>query len=200
MEKNDCDTRIAELKQEKEALSQQVKRLIRAEGKLYQYQEELDAGLKEYKDLYELNRELNTTLDIGKIFEYAVVFATRNLEYERSVLFELRTDTGEYHVRAAEGYYDTGEKSGVGALIIKRNAPILLPLSAGREYLICKADTDEEELARYRAELRMNEYFIYRLGAPLSPGALLVFGNSAENSQFYRRVYDSRGTLLSIGN
>ena len=60
---------IAPLQMEKEALAQQVKRLIKTEGKLYAYQEELDAQLKEYKELYELNRKLNATFDIGKIFE-----------------------------------------------------------------------------------------------------------------------------------
>ena len=192
--------RIADFQREKETLSQQVKRLIKAESKLYQYQEELDAQLKEYKDLYELNRKLNATFDIGNIFEYTVAYVIRNLEYERAILFQRLENTGMYHVCAFDGYYDQQEKSRVADLTIEQDAPFLSPLIAGSEYLICKADAEEKELVEYRARLRMNEYFIYPLGTPSPPHALLAVGNSAENAQFYRRVSDSPGALLSMGN
>ena len=89
---------LERLKQEKETLSQQVKRLIKAEGKLYEYQEKLDVQLKEYRDLYGLNGKLNATFDIGKIFEHAVEYVIHNLEYERVLIFQRSEDTGSYHV------------------------------------------------------------------------------------------------------
>src|SRR6266508_396913 len=100
MKKDDIshEARMAELERENEILSQQVKRLIKAETKLYQYQEELDAQLKEYKDLYELNRKLNATFDISNIFEHTVAYVTQDLEYERAVLFQRLENTGTYHV------------------------------------------------------------------------------------------------------
>ena len=58
----------AALRRENETLSQQVKRLIKAEGEHYEYQEELDAQLKKYKELYELSRKNNATLDIRQTF------------------------------------------------------------------------------------------------------------------------------------
>ena len=200
MNKNEIDGKIAELEREKEILSQQVKRLIKAEGKLYRLQEELDAQLKEYKDLYELNRKLNTTFAVEKIFQYTVTYATGNLEYERAVLFNRWENTGAYHVGALDGYYDNQEKSFVAGLAIEPELPLLSPLFAGREYLICKADAKEEELLEYRSKLRMNEYVLYRLGPPSSPPAVLAIGNSAANARFYRKVSDSAGTLLSLGN
>src|SRR5690242_18299116 len=163
------DVTMATLRRENEPLSQQVKRLIRAEGKLYQYQEELDAQLKEYKDLYELNRKLNRTFNIEEIFAYTLSYVVQNLEYERAVLFQLREETGKYHVSAIEGYYDEQEKSGVAQLTMEPEAPFLSPLMAGREYLICRAGSEEPELAEYRATLRMNEYFVYPLGTHSRP-------------------------------
>jgi PAS domain S-box-containing protein len=194
------DATKATLRRENEILSQQVKRLIKAEGKLYQYQEELDAQLKEYKNLYELNRKLNRTFNIGEIFEYTLSYVVQNLEYERAVLFQRREETGKYHVCAIEGYYDEQEKSCVAQLAIEQEASFLSPLIEGREYLICRAESKEPELAEYRAKLRMNEYFVYPLGTRSRPHALLAVGNSAENAEFYRKVSDSSGTLLSMGN
>lgn len=95
---------IAPLQMENETLAQQVKRLIKTEGKLYAYQEELDAQLKEYKDLYELNRKLNATFDIGKIFEYVIEYVIYNLEYERVLFFQQFENKGLYAVCAIGGY------------------------------------------------------------------------------------------------
>ena len=77
---------IAGLREEIEFLSQQVKRLIKAEGSLYDLQERLDAQLREYAGLYELNRTLNAIFDLSEVIACAVGYAINNLGYER-VLF-----------------------------------------------------------------------------------------------------------------
>ncbi|ABQ26306.1 sensor histidine kinase [Geotalea uraniireducens] len=191
---------IATLQMEKEALAQQVKRLIKTEGKLYAYQEELDAQLKEYKDLYELNRKLNATFDIGKIFEYVTEYVIYNLEYERVLFFQQFENMGLYAVCAIGGYYDQEEKSAVTELIIAQNDAFLSPLFDGSEYLICKTGSEQKDLAEFRAKLRMNEYLIYPIGSNGSPPALLAVGNSAGNAEFYQRVSDSEEALLGMGN
>src|ERR1700693_360052 len=112
---------IAPLQMEKEALAQQVKRLIKTEGKLYAYQEELDAQLKEYKELYELNKKLNATFDIGKIFEYVVEYVIYNLEYESVLFFQQSRNKSLYAVCAIGGYYDHEEKSDVAELTIVKD-------------------------------------------------------------------------------
>jgi len=183
-----------------ETLAQQVKRLIKTEGKLYAYQEKLDAQLKEYKELYELNKKLNATFDIGKIFEYVIEYVIYNLEYERVIFFQQPVNKGHYAVCALGGYYDQGEKSNVAELTIEKDDSILSPLLVGGEYLICKAGSEQESLAEYRAKLRMNEYLIYPIGSDESPPALLAVGNSAGNAEFYRRIDDSEEALLGMGN
>ena len=187
------------LRREKEALSQQVKRLIKAEGKLYAFQQDLDAQLKEYKELYELNRRLNGTFNIDSIFQETVSYVVQQLEFERAVL--LRNDeTGRYRVWAQDGYYEAAEKGIVAAVTLERDDPCLRPVtSQGREYLVCRADSREEELTVLREKLGMDEYFVYPLRCYALPDALLVVGNSADNAGFHRRV-DSSGSLLSMGN
>jgi len=191
---------IATLQQEKEALSQQVKRLVKAEGKLYEYQQELDAQLKEYKELYELIRTLSASFDLDKIYACTTTYVVQNLEYERAVFFQCREDTGSYQVCAIDGYYDLEERSRVEALTIACDAPFLSSLMGGKEYLLCKPDSQERELAQYREKLIMNEYFVYPLGHHSHPHALLAVGNSAGSAEFYRRVDESYGTLLCMGN
>ena len=186
---------------EKEALSHQIKRLIRAEGKLYEYQQELDAQLKEYKELYGLSRRLNGTFNLGKIFQETVDYVIQQLGFERAVLFRKDEETGDYAVCSLDGYYDPAEKSLVSELTIEKGDQCLLPMTvAGEEYLICKAGSKQQDLVALGAGLHMNEYFVYPLRYYALPHALLAVGNSADNAAFYRRVDDSPGVLLSMGN
>lgn len=191
---------IAALKLENETLTQQVKRLIKAEGNLYKYQEELDTQLNEYKKLYELNKKISSTFDIQKIFEYCSEYIINNLEYEKVIVLEQFSDTGRYTACYVDGYYDLQEKSRVAELAINEDDFFLGSLHEGCEYLICKADTETRELVEYRSKLLMNEYLIYPLCSHNRPTVLLAVGNSAENAEFYRRISDGEGALLGIGN
>ena len=190
----------AALRQENETLSRQVKRLIKAQGEHYEYQEELDAQLKKYKELYELSRKNNATLDIRQTFRQTCEYIIRNLEHERVVFLEQFNHTGGYAVCVVDGYYDQQEKNAVASLIIQEDDPLLSPLHGGREYLVCTGGCEQKELVDYRAKLRMDEYLIYPLRSHERLHALLVVGNSAENAEFYRRISDDEGALLGIAN
>jgi PAS domain S-box-containing protein len=191
---------IAALKGEIEELSQQVKRLIQAEGKLYDFQERLDAQLREYAGLYDLTRRLATLFEIPDVFACAVDYAINNLGYERVIFFQ-QSDTGEgYGVCAADGYYDQTEKERILAFTIPRDAPLLGSLAHGTAYLLWGGEQEEEGLAGYCSSLGMHEYLVYPLGPRDQPLALLVVGNSAGNARFYRRVREDEETLLAIGN
>ncbi|HEX9022426.1 MAG TPA: PAS domain-containing sensor histidine kinase, partial [Geobacteraceae bacterium] len=125
---------LEETRAENEILAQQVKRLIRAEGKLYAYQEQLDAQLREYKDLYELNRKLNATFDLREIFAHTIEYIIHNLEYERVILLEEAETMGQFTVTALDGYYEGQEKGNVESIVVQGDDPFMTPLYRGVEY------------------------------------------------------------------
>jgi len=189
---------MTRLELENETLSRQVKNLIKAESKLYEYQEQLDTQLHEYKTLYELNRKISSTFDLRKIFEAAIEYAIHNLEYERVIFFQQSEITGDYVVCALDGFYDPEEKKTVAQLTLKGDDPSLLSFRTGCEFLIGKVDAEDPQ--GYRARLLMQEFLIYPLGPQGTPPALIAVGNSAENAPFYRRINDAEDTLLGMGN
>ncbi len=196
----DSGQEVIRLRQEYEAISQQVKQLVKTESKLYAYQDKLDVQVKEYKALYELSKKFNTNFDVARLFEYTVDYVIHQLEYERVLIFRQSESFGAYAVRALDGYYNEEDRIHVTKLALDQDDPVLEPFLAGAEYLICKADTEHGQLAQHRAKLLMDEYLIYPLGSPPRPLALLAVGNSAKNAAFYRRVTDSEGALLGMGN
>jgi diguanylate cyclase (GGDEF)-like protein/PAS domain S-box-containing protein len=191
---------VAELRRENSALAEQVKQLIKVESKLYEYQGELDAQLREYKELYELNRKVSATFDVNKIFGYAIEYVIQKLEYEKVLILERFSNAGAYSVCAAEGYYDQAERSAVAPLSIPQDAREIAPLMNGEEYLICNATPGADDPRRLRARLFMDEYLVYPLGSRSRPHALLAVGNSAARAELHRRVSGGEEALLGVGN
>jgi transcriptional regulator with PAS, ATPase and Fis domain len=191
---------LTRAQQEKETLAQQVKQLIKSESKLYEFQEKLDAQLKEYKNLNELSRKLTATFELGKIFEYALEYIIYSLQYERALILQADGAEAPLLVRALDGYYSEKEKRGIEPLALAPGAGLLSRLRAGTEYLLCTAGTEEKLFHEYRAKLQMDEYVIYPLGSHTMPLALLIVGNSGENAAFHRRVTDREDSLLGLGN
>lgn len=197
-DKQALEQQVAALRSENEELAQQVKRLIRAEGKLYEYQQVLDLQLNEYKGLYDLSRRLSGSFDIQALFRETVQYVVQQLEYERAILLR-REETLTYRVLALDGYYDPSEKEQAAAITMKYGAPCLSPLLAGREHVTCAA-TSTEPGNGCRRRLLMDEFLVYPLGHDEIPHALLVVGNTAPSAPFHRRVQESDQALLSMGN
>ena len=189
---------LARLRQEKVAMAQQVKRLVKAEGKLYEYQEKLDAQLAEYQNLYELSGKLSASRDAEGVFDLAVEYVINNLEYERVLVFREREDGG-YSVCALDGYYDQQEKDAAAALVLDKDDAIF-SLLENTGYIVCKAGAEEKPFSEFRKKLLMDEYFICPLASGRRPFALLAAGNSSGNSKFYRRVSDEKVLMFSVGN
>jgi len=193
-------TDLEMLRRENEILSGQVKRLVRAESSLYDYQEKLDAQLKEYSELYDLSRKLSACADLPAIFGLATDYVINCLNYERVLFFQKTESSDAYAVCACDGYYDLDEKGAVSSLSIPRKAPILAPLFAGANYRICTERSRQHALSAYRSKLLMNEYLLCPLGNRTDPVALLAVGNSAQNAEFSRRISDSEEALFGVGN
>lgn len=191
---------VERLRLEYETVAEQVKRLVKAESKLYKYQEKLDARLKEYKALYQLSRKFGTTFEIRKIFEYTIDYVIHHLEYEKVVILLEDENSGSYAVSAFDGYYAEEERLKIEKLTLDRDDPVLGLLRAGVEYLISCPECRGEDLDAYRPRLLMDEFLMYPLGPSGRPLAILVIGNSSDNVVFFRRVTGRDGTLLGAGN
>jgi diguanylate cyclase (GGDEF)-like protein/PAS domain S-box-containing protein len=188
------------LKEENQVLAQQIKQLVKAEGRLYDYQQVLDAQLKEYKDLYELSRRLNATFDIQKTFSNALEYIVHSLEFERAIFFFREDGSSQYDVVALDGYYEDSEKDIISNLTLNQNDSLLKPYFEGCEYRVLNNKHQDQELLKLGESILMSEYIIYALGSHLKIPAFLVVGNSADNAEFYKRIDNNDDVLLGIGN
>ncbi|HMK59887.1 MAG TPA: ATP-binding protein [Dissulfurispiraceae bacterium] len=199
MNSRDSADELERLRLENSVLAQQVKQLVRAEGQIYEYQEKLDQQLKDYKDIYELNKKLNATFDIEKTFSHVVEYVINNLEYERALIFR-HEENEEFRVVAFDGYYDDELKSLVSAIRIKPDDPILLSVVNANGCMVCTQGTTDDQLVVFGSIVMMSEYLIYPITVSAKIFSILVAGNTSNNAEYYRRVKSDEMALIGMGN
>src|SRR5215216_721366 len=127
------ELRLATLQDENRRLSDQIKRLVRTEHELYQFQGQLDDQIRIYRHLYEVGKELNATLDLGELLQIAAQFVLYQLGFERCVALLYDSETNGFYVGANDGYYDEASQARVSALRFSEGDPALSLILAERE-------------------------------------------------------------------
>jgi hypothetical protein len=101
-----AEQRLTILQDENRRLSEQIKRLVRTEHELYQFQGQLDDQIRIYRHLYEVGKKLNATLDLGEVLQIATQFVLYQLNFERCVALLYDPEANTFYVEAHDGYYD----------------------------------------------------------------------------------------------
>src|SRR5215210_4441189 len=183
------DQRLAILQDENRRLSDQIKRLVRTEHELYQFQGQLDDQIRIYRHLYEVGKELNATLDLGELLQITAQFVLYQLGFERCVALLYDSGTNTFYVQAQDGYYDEASLARVTGLRLSVDDPLLAPILADSERVICAAGCDQDSLIALGQALGMTEYIAFSLGSePQQPIGVLIAGNTANNPAYHTHI------------
>ena len=137
---------MANLQDENRRLSDQIKRLVRTEHELYQFQGQLDDQIRIYRHLYEVGKELKATLDLGELLQIAAQFVLYQLGFERCVALLYDPGANTFYVKAHDGYYDEASQARVTGLRLSVDDPLLAPILADSERVICAEGCDQDGL------------------------------------------------------
>jgi signal transduction histidine kinase len=186
---------------ENQRLSDEVKRLVKTERQLYQFQEHLDGQMSAYRQLYEIGKKFNATIDLTTILQLATEFVLYQLNFERCLVFLQAPDTTSFIVKAQDGYYDEAEGRSAAGVALDPGSAVPALVEAGAESLICPADCTNKELLSFGKQCGMDEYVVHALGAdPKQPVGFLVAGNTAEKAHYQSRVARDSETILGLAN
>lgn len=125
---------LEELSEENERLSAQVKRLIRAESRLYTFQEELERQRDLLRKVALTGARLNAGLSRQNVLRATLECIVVDLGYERCVALEPRA--GEYQISDREGYYGPAAAAAPQSQAIAMEAALLHALPATGEPLL----------------------------------------------------------------
>jgi serine phosphatase RsbU (regulator of sigma subunit) len=195
------EQRLATLQDENRRLSDQIKRLVRTEHELYQFQGQLDDQIRIYRHLYEVGKELNSTLDLGELLQIAAQFVLYQLGFERCVALLYDLDTDSFYVRAHDGYYDETSQARVADLRFSVDDPLLARILADSERVICAAGCDQDGLIALGQALGMAEYVAFPLGGETQqPMGVLIAGNSVSSAAYHPRIRADSEFVVGLAN
>jgi len=195
------EQRLATLQGENRRLSEQIKRLVRTEHELYQFQEKLDDQIRIYRHLYEVGKKLNATLDLGELLQIAAQFVLYQLGFERCVVLLYDPGTNSFYVGAHDGYYEETIQARVTGLRFSVDDPVLASILADRERVICAEGCDQDDLIALGQALRMAEYIAFPLGSePQQPIGVLIAGNSVNSGAYHPHIRSDSEFVVGLAN
>ena len=195
------EQQLVMLQDENGRLSEQIKRLVRTEHELYQFQEQLDDQIRIYRHLYEVGKKLNATLNLGEILQIATQFVLYQLGFERCVALLYDPETNTFYVEAHDGYYDESGQSLLTDLRYSVDDPVLALILADRERVICPKGCDQHELVALGKALDMAEYVAFPLGVEPQPSTgLLIAGNTANSAAYRTQIQADSEFVVGLAN
>ncbi len=195
------EQRLAILQDENHRLSEQIKRLVRTEHELYQFQGQLDDQIRIYRHLYEVGKKLNATLDLGDLLQIAAQFVLYQLGFERCVALLYDPGTSSFYVKAHDGYYDETSQAWVTGLRFSSDDPLLAPILAHSERVICAAGCDQDDLLALGQALGMPEYIAFPLGGePQQPIGVLIAGNAVNSAAYHPQIRPESEFVIGLAN
>src|SRR5215217_5206076 len=195
------ELRLATLQDENRRLSDQIKRLVRTEHELYQFQGQLDDQIRIYRHLYEVGKELNATLDLGELLQIAAQFVLCQLGFERCVALLHDPGSDIFYVKAHDGYYDEPSQARVTGLRLSVHDPQLAPILADSEQVICAEECDQDDLLALGQALGMAEYVAFPLGGePRQPIGVLIAGNTANSAAYHPHIRADSEFVVGLAN
>jgi GAF domain-containing protein len=195
------EQRLATLHDENRRLSEQIKRLVRTEHELYQFQEQLDDQIRIYRHLYEVGKKLNATLDLGELLQVATQFVLYQLNFERCVALLYDPGANTFYVAAHDGYYDEASQERLTALRFSVDDPALALILADQERVICAQGCDQDDLLALGQTLEMAEYVAFPLGGePQRPIGLLIAGNTASSAAYHPHIEADSEYVVGLAN
>lgn len=196
-----AEQRIATLRDENHRLSEQIKRLVRTEHELYQFQEQLDDQIRIYRHLYEVGKDLSATLDLGELLQIATQFVLYQLGFERCVALLHEPETNAFYVKAHDGYYDETSQARVMGRRFALDDPLLAPILADSERIICAEACDQDDLLALGQALEMAEYVAFPMGSePQRPIGVLIAGNTANSAAYHQHIRADSEYVVGLAN
>ncbi len=182
------------LQQENQRLSEQVKRLVKTESKLYAFQEQVDGQLRVYRQLNEAGKKFNSTFDLDEILQQITQFVIYELNLERCLI--LMPSNQRFEVKIFDGYHDETSIRDLKTVNRSLTDSAFQPLSNGAEFIICHENCSQPALLSLCTEFKMDEYVIFSLGE----NGLLIAGNTADSFPYQNRIQRNSESMLGLAN
>ena len=197
-------------KQERDTLSEQVKKLVFIEQKLYKEQDLYDTQIRLYQRLSELGRFLNSNFDIEDVFQKTLEFVIYDLNFERALAFYM-VEENQLKIKAIEGYYEEDLEEKVRKLTLQihinketlpentDNLHIFFPPHLDK--MVIFPNEQDIHFAKIQQAIDIDGFFIFPLkeNEKEVPIGFIIVGNR-ENQNNYTNIDENSVYCIVMSN
>ena len=195
IDSSSLEQEITALKAENQQLSEQVKRLVRAERCMIESQAERDAQVLMYRRLNEISRRFSKTFAIAEILQYTIQFIIYEYNFERCLI--LRSNSNHlFHVEQCDGYYD--DDSTIASLVLTWRHSAFQPLATGAEFILGKQDHDDPAIQDLSHQIEIDEFVGFAIGELPLPEFLILIGNTRDQAKYHQRIQSDDDSILGL--
>ncbi|HTL89379.1 MAG TPA: ATP-binding protein [Leptolyngbya sp.] len=186
---------LIQLQAENQQLSEQVKRLVRAERRTIESQEKLDAQIAIYRQLNEISRQFSKTFSIAEILQHTIQFIIYQHNFERCLVLRNTLDQ-QFQLDQYDGYYE--DNSTIASISLTWQHPAFQPLATGAEFLIGMQDSHDSAIQELRHQIEIDEFVGFAIGEPNHPQFLIFAGNTGDRAKYHCRIRANDDALLGL--
>jgi serine phosphatase RsbU (regulator of sigma subunit) len=106
-----------------------------------------------------------------------------------------------FYVQAHDGYYEEASQARVMGLRFSVDDPLLAPILADPELVICAEGCGQDDLRAFGQALEMAEYVAFPMGGgPQQPIGLLIAGNTANSAAYHPNIRADSEYVVGLAN
>ncbi len=193
---SELEQELAQLRTENQLLSEQVKRLVRAERRMIESQDKLDEQVNLYRQLNAIGNRFSKTFSIAEILQHTVQFIVYERNFQRCLVLR-RSAEQSFQVEQHEGYDD---ESWIESLHLSWQHPAFQLLVAAAEVLIGKMDSSDSAIRDLSDRINMDEFAGFAIGESSLPEFLILMGNTRDRAKYHQRIQSDDDSILGLIN
>ncbi len=156
---------------------------------------------KIYNKLYKIGKNLNETLSEEKLFNIALNFATKELQFEKCLIFTHNDSNGWFKVVKSIGYNTPKEKMIINIINLLLSGEVIEYLRITGEPIMHTQSNPDNKVSALTKSLFLEEAYIELFGGDIDlPYGVIIVGNSALNLNNFSRIGTDTMISLAMGN
>ncbi len=198
---NSIDT--ADLVEDKSTEEQQTRKaLFHLIDKTSQQLE--DKNIKQtkiYNRLYSIGKSLNETLNEEQLFDTALDFTTKELNFEKCLIFKHDENNGWFKVVKSIGYDTPKEKMILSIINLLLSGEVIEYLRLTGKPIVHTMENPNDKVSTLSSSLFLEESYFELFGGDIKiPYGVIVVGNGALNIDNFSRIDTDKMISLAMGN
>ncbi|MGB0721801.1 MAG: ATP-binding protein [Gammaproteobacteria bacterium] len=154
-----------------------------------------------YSRLHELGKTLNETLEVEQVFDIATGFATRELGFEKCLIFQHDDRNGWFRIVKAVGYENPAEQRILGIISLLLSGEVIEYLRVSGKAIIHTQEAPNSIVSKLTNSLFLSECTLELFGGDIDiPFGLIVAGNGFREPERFSRIGTDSMLMLALGN